>query len=389
MSQRFHEVWNILRQICHSGKENPVAGGGKAIEFFRIVNMPAKRKVNLQPNDSTKAADARKGSDSEASSIRQKRFKQADAEDDVVDYGEERTEHTSQPAAPSEAQPNAERTVQLSPEEEERVKITKALESWCNNNIAKEKDDPDVADRVAALAEVGLLLVFDLEKYNSADSMRSELEDIGSIIGGELVVTRYINFILSLQNQLKKTRAIAERQHRQHHMMQQMPFPGAHFHPMGGHVPHVMMPMMGHPGGPMFMPGHHPMYTGNPAFAGPGHAPARGNMTLNTTGEMTAIEKQREKERKRKDILRECTDHLKALLERSTKSTDQAEKAKIFELIDKVKKRIESLKEVTPQPAHPKAQPAKGANRGYYGNQYINPKLLEQTQTESAQNPEQ
>lgn len=352
--------------------------------------MPVKRKVNLQPNETSKAAEGRNRSDNEAPSTRQKRAKREEAEDDVVDYGEEHTEHSSPKPSTTETQPSHQApTSQLSPEEEERSRITKALESWCNNNIAKEKDDPDVADRVAALAEVGLLLVFDLEKYNSAESMRSELEDIGSIIGGELVVTRYINFILSLQNQLKKTRAIAERQHRQQHMVQQMPFGGAHFHPMG-HVPHGMMPMMGHPGGPMFMPGMpHPMYMGNPAFPGPGAGLARGNMTLNATGEMTAVEKQREKERKRKEILAECTEHLKALLERVTKATDPAEKAKIYELIDKVKKRIESLKEVTPAPAHPKAQPAKGAGRGYYGNQYINPKLLEQAQAETAHNMEQ
>ena len=351
--------------------------------------MPPKRKVNLQPNESTRALEGKRTSDNEGSSTRNKRAKHTEAEDDVVDYGEEQPEMTSQTPAMGGAQPSSVPVSQLSPEEEERMRITKALESWCNNNIAKEQDDPDVADRVAALAEVGLLLVFDLEKYNSADSMRSELEDIGSIIGGDIVVTRYINFILSLQNQLKKTRAQAERQHRQHHMMQQMPFGPGHFHPMG-QFPPGMMPMMGHPGGPMFMPGApHGMFMGNPGFPAPGPGPARGNMTLNATGEMTAVEKQREKERKRKEILAECTEHLKALLERVTKASDPAEKAKIYELIDKVKKRIESLKEATPAPAAPKPAAPKPNVRGYYGNQYINPKLLEQSQAESAQNMEQ
>jgi hypothetical protein len=94
---------------------------------------------------------------------------------------------------------------------------------------------------------------------------------------------------------------------------------------------------------------------------------------------MTAFQKQKEKERKRKEILAECTEHLKALLERVTKSTDAAEKAKIYELIDKVKKRIDSLKEVSP-PSAPsqKGSFGKGPIRGYYGNQYVNPNLIAQ-----------
>jgi hypothetical protein len=145
---------------------------------------------------------------------------------------------------------------------------------------------------------------------------------------------------------------------------------------------------MNHPGmAPMYMQGApHPMYMAqHGTFLPQGHGPARGNMTLNATGEMTAVEKHREKERKRKEILAECTEHLKALLERVTKSTDPNEKAKIYELIDKVKKRIESLKEATPAPAPAKAPPTKGPIRGYFGNQYINPKILEQQQHQQTQ----
>jgi hypothetical protein len=341
--------------------------------------MPPKRKVVLQATESGKGEETKK-SELDVLEARKKRFKRPEEDDEVVDYGEGQSDSPSQPATMPEQLPT-QGQVQLSPEEEERARITKALESWCNNNIAKEKDDPDLAERVSALAEVGLLLVFDLEKYNSADTMRTELEDIGSIIGGEQVVTRYINFILSLQNQLKKTRALAERQLRQHQqMIQQVPFAPPHFHQMP-------MQMMGHPGvPPMFMQGApHPMYMAQHGFPPQGHVPARGNMTLNATGEMTAVEKHREKERKRKEILAECTEHLKALLERVTKSTDPSEKAKIYELIDKVKKRIESLKEVAPAPVPAKAPAPKGPIRGYFGNQYINPKLLEQQQQQTQQ----
>ena len=338
--------------------------------------MPPKRKVTPQANEQVKGSDTKKD-EQEILEARKKRFRRPDEDDEVVDYGEERSQSQSHSdAAVAPDQVVCEAPAQVSPEEEERARISKALESWCNNNISKDGNEPDVAERVSALAEVGLLLVLDLEKYNNAESMRSELEDIGSIIGGELVVTRYINFILSLQNQLKKTRALAERQFRQHHhMMQQAPFAAGQFHPYN-------MPMMAHPGGAtMFMQAaHHPMYIPPHGFGGPPPASARGNMTLNATGEMTAVEKQREKERKRKEILAECTEHLKALLERVTKSTDPSEKAKIYELIDKVKNRIESLKEVNPnvQPAKPHVP--KDPSRGYFGNRYINPKLLEQQQ---------
>lgn len=350
--------------------------------------MPPKRKVVLQPNEASSGQLLKSQTDEKGlSQASQKRARHHEEENDV-DYGEEH--QTSQPQAVESVVPEAhpDQAIPVSPEDQERFRINKALESWCNNNISKDSDEGDVAERVAALAEVGQLLVFDMEKYPNAETMRGELQDIGGIIGGDLVVTRFINFILSLQNQLKKTRAQAERQMRQQQMMHQAHFPATMGHgfqqfPMG------MMPMMMHPGGqPMFVPGGPGMFMGAHGFPVPAPAASgssRGNLTLNATGEMTAVEKQREKERKRKEILAECTEHLKALLERVTKTTDPAEKSKIYELIDKVKKRIESLKEVTPTQQVPRAPVPKGPVRGYYGNQYINPKLLEQQQQQPLQ----
>lgn len=353
--------------------------------------MPEKNTDSLEATDASHSTGSKRRPEDDTIGVSAKRGRGNENEDDTVDYGEEVNHAAPQPVA-SETQVHLAQEIMVSPEEEEKARITRALESWCNNNIAMDKDDPDANDRVAALAEVGLLLVFDLEKYPNADSMRSELQDIGSIIGGDLVVTRYINFILSLQNQLKKTRAQAERHMRQQqHMMGQ--FPGGPFpfpHPGG------MMPMMMHPSGqPMFVPGQQmPMFMGGHGF--PMQQPmgsqqlGRGNLTFNATGEMTAVQKQREKEKKRKEILAECTEHLKALLERAMKTTDSGEKAKIYELIDKVKKRIESLKEVVPSPPAPsKAAAPKGPVRGYYSNQYINPKLLEQQKTDAHTEGEQ
>ena len=358
--------------VCGPGRQQAVS------TFFRDLMAP-KKKVILQPNDASAGYVSKRKSDEDMKSHHNKRSRHDENDDeDAVDYGE--VDHSGEQKADTQGDTvvNEVAHTPMSAEEEERNRIAKALESWCNNNISKESEDGDVAERVAALAEVGQLLVFDMEKYPNADSMRSELEDIGSIIGGDVVVTRFINFILSLQNQLKKTRALAERHLRQQQMMHQAQFAGAHPHGFQGFT----MPMMIQPGGQhMFVPGGPGMYMGQQGFPVPHGAGARGNMTLNATGEMTAVERQREKERKRKEILAECTEHLKALLERVTKTTDASDKAKIYELIDKVKKRIESLKEVTPPVAPVMKAPApKGPIRGYYGNQYVNPKLLEQQQ---------
>lgn len=349
--------------------------------------MAPKRKVNLQPKEASKSTGAKRRRDEETGNLDAEGVVECSLEQEVaVDYSNE--DHTIAEGAidsSRERSIDAESTP-ASLEESDHVRMTKALESWCRNNILLEKGDSDANERVTALAEVGLLLVFEQTKYPDAASMAVELEDIGSIIGGDVVVKKYINFILSLQNQLKKAKLQADRQQRHHH-----PSHGPrqqHFH-SGGHFafpPHGgLMPMMGHPNGPMFYQqqpmflGHHPqmMPLQQLAHAGPsGVGGPRGNMTLNTTGEMTAVQKQREKERKRKEILGECTEHLKALLERAGKASDQAEKAMIFDLIDKVKRRIDSLKEI-PQAKQMSARaPApNGQIRGYYGNQYVNPNV--------------
>ena len=329
--------------------------------------MAPKRKANLQTKGSTESADVKRVRDEESIDVAQADTKKTDnidmASNEVaVDYGDVDVSLAS--TVPGSAPATSGDNVQItaSHDIDEKLRITKALQSWCRNNIVMEAGDVDGDDRVSALAEVGLLLVFEQAKYPDAPSMKIELEDIGSIIGGDDVVKKYINFILSLQNQLKKVKYQAERQMRHHHHQQQPPFqPMAHYPYQGG----VMAQ-----GGPVF---YQQM---NPMFAHPmqHHAPPMnvGNRTLNTTGEMTAVQKQRERERKRKEILAECTEHMKALLERVTRSTDTTEKAKIYELIDKVKKRIDSLKEV---PA-PTQKPSN--SRGYFGNQYVNPNLNQQ-----------
>jgi hypothetical protein len=330
-------------------------------------------KVNLQPSDRDIGLTNKRGLIGKADPKDTKRTRTESDDEEAVDYGSVEGDVNELPAplgvgaVPNDPQPDT-----IIEEDGERVRIHNSLESWCRSNVTVDEGDVEGDDRVAALAEVGMLLVFDQEKYPDATSMRAELEDIGSIIGGDQVVKKYINFLLSLQNQLKKYRimAVRDKQHQQfvHNLQMQQQ------HQQQQHHAHF----------PMMMPHPPPMYHGpfgmmmQPPPPGP-----RGNMTLNATGEMSVVQKQKEKERKRKEILNECTGHLKALLERVSKTTTPEEKAKIFELIDKVKKRIDSLRDTPPPnpsvPAKPIQTVPKAGIRGFFGNQYVNPNLVEKS----------
>lgn len=333
-------------------------------------------KVNLLPNERSKSQSIKRAFTEPGDDQSTKKTKGSGDGEEDVDYGEIDAESPpSQQAVDANSPENEPAPDKDAVADIERSRIHAALESWCRSNVSVEEGDAEGDDRVAALAEVGMLLVFEQEKYPDAEAMRAELEDIGSIIGGDQVVKKYINFLLSLQNQLKKSKAMADRQHRQHQFSrpghQQMMYP---MHPMP-------FPMMMHPPNPNMF-GHPQMYPQPPfGMMGPHPPGPRGNMTLNATGEMSAVQKQKEKERKRKEILHECTEHLKALLERVSKASSPEEKAKIFELIDKVKKRIDSLRETHPSaPAasagsKPAPSAGKAGIRGYYSNQYVNPSL--------------
>ena len=69
--------------------------------------------------------------------------------------------------------------------------------------------------------------------------------------------------------------------------------------------------------------------------------------------------KESEFEMKKNQILAECTEHLKALIEKASKASDPKEKATILELIKKVKARMDSLKST----AVPAGSPPTGSSR--------------------------
>lgn len=223
----------------------------------------------------------------------------------------------------------------------QRGRILEALKGWCRSNITADgSDDSDVSERSEALAEVGMLLVFEYEKYPDSNAMRAELADIESIIGGENVVTKFVNFLLSLQNQVKKSHAIAVARDAKKNAQTQ-----AAQRPV---IPMSTIPMH-------LRPAAQPVLFSRPVPNGqpwPIHPQQHATLPQYTPNQMGAPRKREtEFEIKRNQILAECTEHLKTLIEKASKASDPKEKAKILELIKKVKSRMESMKS-TSSPAH-------------------------------------
>lgn len=257
-----------------------------------------------------------------------------DQVDATVDYDESADAQygEAQESTPSTADNSSARD---GGEEEQRKRILAALNGWCTSNITADgEDDSDVSERSEALAEVGMLLVFEYEKYIDANAMRSELADIESIIGGDQVVTKFINFLLSLQNQIKKAHAIAAardaKKNAQNNLSQR---------------PIISMSTV-----PMHLrPAAQPVLFSKPVTSGqswPSHSQHHPSFPPYTSNVMipTARKKESEFEIRKNQILAECTEHLKALIEKASKASDPKEKATFLELIKKVKGRMDSLK---------------------------------------------
>jgi len=231
------------------------------------------------------------------------------------------------------------------PTDEQKSRITSALNNWCKSNIvASDEDADDVNERSEALAEVGMLLVFEYEKYPDAVSLRAELQDIESIIGGESIVTKFVNFLLSLQNQIKKANAIAaakENKLRAAATAQTQPAPI----PTGPSIPMqfrpAAQPVIFHP---QMWQQQQPMFQTSGGFPPRQAQSYPGNMIAQAPHRRGIQKVESEYEIKKNQILGECTEHLKVLIEKASKATDPKEKAAVLELIKKVKARMESLK---------------------------------------------
>jgi hypothetical protein len=277
----------------------------------------------------------------ERTTLRQKRFKtpdvseMVDATDAAVDYDDSADAGNSN-ALSGNLTSKEHEPIREGGLDDQRTRILEALRGWCRSNITPDgDDDSEVAERSEALAEVGMLLVFEHEKYGDSSSMKAELADIESIIGGDHVVTKFINFLLSLQNQVKKAQAIAAAKEAK----KSAPVP-AQQTPVG---PMSSIPMHLRPAAqPVlftkpFNPHAQPWQNqGQPHQSFPGYS-------SHSIGTVTK-KKESEFEMKKNQILAECTEHLKVLIEKGSKASDPKEKATILELIKKVKSRMDSLK---------------------------------------------
>jgi hypothetical protein len=238
------------------------------------------------------------------------------------------------------------------------------LKGWILEHLDPELPDEDIDERCSALVEVGQVLISERDQYPGEKEMRAEVEELVTQLISAEAVTEYISLCLNLRP----------------------PPPHISFPP-----PHMsgMLP----PPPPMPFPLFDPM-TGMPLYPPPmPAAPTGHNLVFSKTGEPTAVQKLKEREAKRRELLHELSEQLKTLVAKASEQTDPSQKQKYLSLIDGIKKRITALSTTTnpatpstaaPVPARDEAVgPATAAAGtgergivGFYANAYVNPELL-------------
>ena len=275
--------------------------------------------------------------------------------------------------------------------------IETSLNQWVAANLDAGASGADVEDRRSALVEVGQLLINEDAKYPSAIEMREEIGDLVTQLGGEHLLEAYISFLLQTRQQVKSAESSLEAQQQSmggfpgfHGMHPMMPPPGMMFMPPP-YGPVAVDPMTGMPifpfppdfysnqqfnyGRPHFPPGHPVRFQPGMMPPPPPPPPAsRGNMVLSRSNEPTAVQKLKEREQKRKELLQTFTDELKQLVAKASEAPDDDTKAKYVALIEDVKKKISSLSSAASSSKAPAPAPKPSVGIvGFYGNQYINP----------------
>jgi hypothetical protein len=265
------------------------------------------------------------------------------------------------------------RGVSLQPREEAPAKRLRRdiltddpLKAWILDHLAPDLPEEDVDERCNALVEVGQLLIAECDRYPSAKEMREEVEELVTQLICAEAVEEYINLCLFLRS----------------------PLP----HPQHGNMGHPQAS----PGFPMF-PGPRmpfPMFdsmTGMPLFHPPFPDSSMphgnvANLVFSKTGEPTAVQKLKEREAKRKELLQELTEQLKTLVAKASEQpVNSAQRQKYLVLIDGIKKRISNLSSTTSVATVPSkvqareaatAEAKTGGLVGYYSNAYVNPEIL-------------
>ena len=239
------------------------------------------------------------------------------------------------------------------------------LKAWILDNLDIDLSAEDVEERCSALVEVGQVLISERDQYPGEKEMRVEVEELVSQLISTEAVSEYIHLCLSLR----------------------APLPPIHQFPMRG--PPLPPPVQ--PQFPLFDP-----MTGMPLYPPMAAGPSGRNLVFSKTGEPTAVQKLKEREAKRRELLHELSEQLKTLVAKASEQSDPAHRHKYLTLIDGIKKRITALSTTTTTTTATTtatttsasgmageemsgvdgSHKAVGGIVGYFANAYVNPELL-------------
>ena len=260
---------------------------------------------------------------------------------------------------------SSENSRSASPDHFNKTFVQASLKDWVWVHLDPGVDTADAMERRGALTEVGELLILGESEYPTADRMKEEIADLVAQLGAQSLLDDYISFLIETRSRAKVSHEPAMMH--PHPMAMPMYPPG--MYPPG--MPFYPYPPEYFPGVPPQFAGHH--FMPQPRFQ---QAPPRaGNMVLSRSNEPTPVQKLKERESKRKELLQSYTEELKQLVAKSAEAPDELTKQKYLDFIEGVKKKIGSLSAAAPAPPRPVRQPSQppAGIVGYFGNQYINP----------------
>jgi hypothetical protein len=301
--------------------------------------MQRKRGLVLQPNSQSKASEPSEGL------VRPAKRARGEEEVGYPNLGSD----NSRSAAPNRYN---------------MAMVEASIKEWVWAHLEPGIDSPSTSERRNALLEVGQLMITEGDQYPTAVEIKEEIAELVSQLGGQDLLDSFIAFLLDLR--------MRSRSHPQHpmgayHGMMPMYPPGMHGMPFFPYPPEFYPPVPPQFGGHPFMPPGH--------FQGPmPGAPGRGgNLVLSRSNEPTAVQKLKEREAKRKELLQTYTEELKLLVAKTSEAPDEQTKQRYLDFIEAVKKKIGALSAAAPAPARPHAKQPPAGIVGYFGNQYINP----------------
>jgi hypothetical protein len=269
------------------------------------------------------------------------------------------------------------------------IRPLESIDSWINSNVHFNPTTTSVADRnerKSALLEVADLLLNDTAKFPGFPQMKAEVGELIEQLADASVVDDFIRFVLKQRDQpiIQQYRPVpppapqppAYQQH-----------PQMHHQPMYPQDPYFNPYMMHQPPPPPY--GHYP----HPAHYQPANfpptPPSQGNMTLTSTGvaAATPVQKLKEREQKRKELLQMYSEKCRELVEKlsTIPESSASERTKVLGLIEDIKAKIKKIS-TSSVPNVSSTKPKEDSTiKGYFGNVYVNPTVLKK-QEESSDN---